>query len=64
MASRDHFLVVVYGLLIVVAALVAEHGLWGAGSVAVVHRLSCCKTCGIFLDGGWNLCPLHWQVDP
>ena len=29
------------------------------GSVNVVHRLSCCE---IFLDQGWNLCPLHWQV--
>ena len=61
--SRDYFLVVVDGLLVVVAALVAEHGLWSAGSAIVVHWLSCPKTCGIFLDDGWNLCPLPWQVD-
>ena len=33
------------------------------GSVVVVHRLSCSAACGIFLDQGLNLCPLHWQVD-
>ena len=27
------------------------------------HRLSCPVACGIFLDQGWNLCSLHWQVD-
>ena len=27
------------------------------------HRLSCPAACGIFLDQGLNLCPLHWQVD-
>ena len=27
------------------------------------HRLSCSAVCGIFLDQGWNPCPLHWQVD-
>ena len=25
--------------------------------------LSCLATCGIFPDQGWNLCPLHRQVD-
>ena len=35
-----------------------------AGSaVVVVHGLSCSTACGIFLDQGLNLCPLHWQVD-
>ena len=34
-----------------------------AGSVVVVHRLSCSKVCGIFPDQGSNLHPLHWQVD-
>ena len=33
------------------------------GSIAVVHRLSCFMSCGIFLDQGSNLCLLHWQVD-
>ena len=27
------------------------------------HRLSCPAACGIFLDQGLNLCPLHWQAD-
>ena len=33
------------------------------GSVIVVHGLGCSVACGIFLDQGSNLCPLHWQVD-
>ena len=33
------------------------------GSIVVAHRLSCCVACGIFLDQGLNLCPLHWQAD-
>ena len=33
------------------------------GSVVVVHGLSCSAACGIFLDQGMNLCPLHWQAD-
>ena len=40
--------VVVYGLLLAVASLVAE------------HRLICSVACGIFLDQGSNPCPLHW----
>ena len=32
-------------------------------SVAVGHGLSCSSVCGIFLDQGSNLCPLHWQGD-
>ena len=31
-------------------------------SVAVTHGLSCPAACGIFLDQGSSLCPLHWQV--
>ena len=31
-------------------------------SVVVVHGLSCSVACGIFLDQGSNLCPLHWQA--
>ena len=34
-----------------------------AGSVVVVHGLSCSAACGIFPDQGLNLCPLHWQAD-
>ena len=37
--------------------------LQSAGSVVVVHRLSCSLACGIFPDQGSNPCPLHWQVD-
>ena len=29
----------------------------------MVHGLSCSAACGIFLDQGLNLCPLHWEVD-
>ena len=32
-------------------------------SVVVMHKLSCPEVCGIFPDQGWNLCPLHWQVN-
>ena len=61
----------VCGLLIAVASVVAEHGLQTCrfqqlqyvGSVAVARRLSCSVACGIFLDQGSNLCPLHWQAD-
>ena len=34
-----------------------------ACSVVVAHRLSCPTAHGIFLDQGWNPCPLNWQVD-
>ena len=36
-------------------------GIWA--SVVAAYRFSCSKANGIFLDHGWNLCPLHWQVD-
>ena len=36
-------------------------GTWA--SVVVAHRLSYSEACGIFLDQGSNLCPLHWQAD-
>lgn len=29
----------------------------------VVHRLSHSVACGIILDQGLNLCPLHWQAE-
>ena len=32
-------------------------------SAVVGHGLSCSAACGIFLDQGSNLCPLHWQAD-
>ena len=36
-------------------------GTWA--SVAVVQGLCCSITCGIFLDQGLNLCPLHYKAD-
>ena len=42
---------------------VVEQALGAQSSVAVFHRLSCSEACGVFLDQGLNLCPLHWQVD-
>ena len=65
-------LVVARRLLIVLASVVAEPGLWGrqasvdvtpqllnTGSVAVVYGLGCSMTRGIFPDQGSNLCLLH-----
>ena len=61
------------GLLVAVAPLIAECGLLGfstvalglqsTGSVAVVRGLSCSVARGIFLDQGSNLCLLHCQAD-
>ena len=45
------------------ASVVVACGLYSAGSVVVVHGLSCSTACGIFPDQGLNPCPLHWQVD-
>ena len=41
---------------------VAVLGLKNTGSIAVAHRLSCSAACGVFLDQGWNLYVLQWQV--
>ena len=67
--SGGYSLIEVCGLLIAVASLVAKHGLLGswasvtvacglqsAGSVDVVHGLSCPMACGIVP------CPLRWQA--
>ena len=61
--NRGYPLAVMCGPLISLASLVSEHWLSGAwasvvgapglqstGSTAAVHRLSCSKACGIFLD--------------
>ena len=61
--ERGLLFVAMHGSLTAVASLVAEHGVSSTGSVAVAHRLSCSAACGIFLDQGSNLCPLHWQAD-
>ena len=50
-------------LLTAAASLVVEQGLWSADSVVEGHGLSCLEACGIVLDQGLNLCPLHWRVD-
>ena len=44
-------------------SVVVACGHQSAGSVVVVHRLSCSLTCGIFPGQGLNPCPLHWQED-
>ena len=45
-------------------------GFSGCGTLVLEHRLSSCGAKaqllyggGIFLDQGWNLCLLHWQVN-
>ena len=56
--SRSDTLAAVHRLLTV------ERGSRGSWAPAVMaHSLSCLPTCGIFLDQGLNLCPVHWQVD-
>ena len=52
------------------ASVAAARGLSSSGSqalehssVVVVYGLSCSVACGILLDQGLNLCPLHWQAD-
>ena len=36
-------------------------GMWAL--VVVAHGLRCFVVCGIFLDQGWNPCPLHWLAE-
>ena len=63
--SRDSSLDAMCRSLVVLAFLLAEHRLSVRGalvSAVVVHRFSCPLACGVFPDGGLNLCPLHWQV--
>ena len=63
MVGGDYSQVAGHGLLIMVASLVAEHGLLSAGSVVMVPGFSCPVACGILPDQELNLCPLHYQVD-
>ena len=44
------------------SAVVAP-GLWSAGSVVAVHRLSCSAAFRVFPDQGSNPRLLHWQAD-
>ena len=50
-------------LLIVVAFRFGAQALGHTGSVVVAPGLSCNTACGILLDQGLILCPLHWQAD-
>ena len=74
-ASEGYSPGVARGLLVVVASLVAEQGLWGtpvsvvtafrlqsSGSGVVLHGLSCLKAREVFPEQGWNLCLLHRQA--
>ena len=62
--SRGYSLVVMCGLLIDVAFVIAEPQARGCvGSVVVAHGFSCPEAYGIFLDQRLNPCPLHGQVD-
>ena len=62
---------VVCRLLAVLASLFVEHELQAhmlqrlhhLDLVVVAYGLSCPAASGIFLDQGWNPCPLHWQAD-
>ena len=45
------------------ASVVAAHGFSRAGSLVVAHGPSCPTACGIFLDQGLNLRPLHYKAD-
>ena len=62
-ASGGYSLVVVQGLLIAVASLAVEHGLWSVGSIVVLHQLRCWVAREIFLYQESNLCLLYWQKD-
>lgn len=65
MAKRSYALVSVSWLLIAVAFLTAEHGLWSIwASVAAAQGLSCPRHVrSNFPDQGSNPCALHWQAD-
>lgn len=56
-AGLRHFIVWKGGLLI------AEHGLGRQAGFSSWWGLASKGTCVTFLDQGWNLCPLIWQVD-
>ena len=49
-ASGSYSLVVVCGLIVAVASLVAEHRSRHVGSVVVAHWPSCSMACEVFLD--------------
>ena len=47
-----------------VGSVIVAPRLQSAGSVVVAHGFSCSAACGIFLDQGLNLCPLHFHRIP
>ena len=51
--SRVYLFVDMRGLLILVASLLAEHGLSSVGSVVVAHKLSISMACGILVPRPW-----------
>ena len=55
--SRGYTVVVMCGLLIAEASLVAEDRLSSLASVVAVHWLHCPRACGIFLYQGSNRVP-------
>ena len=62
-ASRGHSSSRCAGLSLLRPLLLRSTSSRHAGSVVVVHGLSCSAACGIFPDQGSNPCPLHWQAD-
>ena len=62
-ASGGHSSSWCVGLSLSRPLLLQSTGSRHAGSVIVAHGPSCSAACGIFLDQGSNLCPLHWQAD-
>ena len=62
-ASRGHSSSRCAGLSLSRPLLLQSTGSRRAGSVVVVHGLSCSAACGIFPDQGSNPCALHWQAD-
>ena len=62
--ARGLLFFVMLGLLLAVASLVTENGLYDVWvSVIGEHGLSCPAASGILPTQGLNLCPLHWQTD-
>ena len=56
--GRQGLFFAAHGLLVAMASLVAEHGLWSSGSVVVTYGPSCFAACGVFPDQGSNPWPL------
>ena len=48
-------------VVVVLGEVVVACGLKSAGSVVVAYGLTCSMACGLFLEQGLNLYPLHWE---